>query len=160
MERFVDLGVSWFLYENDEECLPHTVVCDAISNTPDHYFGPAAWGKATGPVSGQTILEAHPVAQGRWTQVGSDEWKWISSDGQECSEAPASWPRCITVKAGRAFCVLKSLSGKVVQSEDDLIEHVRHAAATLPARMLQKSSEHGRLGVTEFVLGNADRVLQ
>jgi len=123
MDYFIDLGAGWFLYE--DQCSRLSVVCDATAAQPDVHFGPAAWGRKDGPVSGLVILEAQPVARGDWGQTGDEEWKWFSEDGQEFDQAPASWPRQIVLKGDTTSALLNELSGRVVASEAELAEVLR-----------------------------------
>lgn len=143
MDYFIDLGAGLFLYENAESRL--SAVCDATASEPNHHFGPAAWGRLDGPVSGLTILEAHAVAQGEWEQTGHEEWKWISVDGQEYDEPPASWPRRIVLKGSSTRHVLDSLTGRVVSSEDELVELLRGITCGHQPCVLPTLSAAGRL---------------
>lgn len=148
MDYFIDLGAGWFLYEDQSSRL--SVVCDATAPQPNNYFGPAAWGHRDGPVSGLTLLQAQPVAQGHWDQTGPEEWKWFSEDGQEFDEPPASWPRRIALMDLSESSLLSCLSGRVVTSEAELAELLR-AITCQQQRVLPTTSAVNRLAVAKFM---------
>lgn len=149
MDAFTNLGAGWFLYEDDSS--RRTVICDALSSEPDHHFGPAAWGKKDGPVSGLEIAEAQAVLRGRWRQVGPDEWNWFSDEGREYEQEPPSWPRVIVVKEGRYGQALHEIDGRVVSKPAGLVELLRAVASNQPARMLPSTSAEARLATAKFV---------
>jgi hypothetical protein len=134
MNDFIDVGAGWFLYDDPSNRL--TAVCDAMSNEPTHNFGPAAWGGRDGPLSGKVILEAHAVVRGQWDQVGPDEWKWFSEDGQEFNEPPSDWPRVIKVRDGKFGVSLNSLAERIVASNAEFAELLRIVTTKMPQRNL------------------------
>lgn len=149
MERFTDLGAGWFLY--NEESFRLTVVCDSTSSWPDRHFGPAAWEGRDGPVSGQALLEARPVAGGGWQQSGPDEWKWFSDAGEEFDEAPAGWPRRITVCDGPGMELVAAFAEREVATEDELIALLRSVTSGQQHRILPCVSASSRLATAQFV---------
>jgi hypothetical protein len=155
MDYFIDLGAGFFLYEDEESRL--SAVCDATASEPNHHFGPAAWGRLDGPVSGLTILEAQAVAQGGWDQTGPEEWKWFSVNLEEFDEAPASWPRRIVLMDSSKVSLLDSLAGRVVSSEAELVELVRGITCGQPPCVLTTLSAAKRLAVAKSLYPHAFR---
>lgn len=149
MERFIDLGNGWFLYEEDR----FTVVCDAMSSDPDYIFGAAAWAGRPGPASGRTLLKAYAVRQGQWQQTGPKDWKWFSAEGDEFDEVPASWPRRLALPDGLArtgYDSLVNIVNRVVETESELVGMLQQIARDLPARTLPLRSASARLAFARF----------
>jgi hypothetical protein len=143
VDYFIDLGAGWFLYEDESSRL--SVVCDANAPQPNLHFGPASWKRQNGPVSGLTLLEAQPVAQGHWGQTGPEEWKWFSEDGQGFDQPPASWPRRIVLMDHCESPLLNDLSGRVVTNEAELAELLRGISSQQEQRVLPTTSAASRL---------------
>lgn len=151
MKYFIDLGAGWFLYDNEDDWERLSIVCDTTALQPTQHFGPTAWGGGDGPVSGLIILEAEPLIQGHWDQVGPEEWKWFSNDGQEFDAPPDSWPRRIVVKDSVSGSLLSSLEGRLVSSEAELAELVRNITSGQQQRVLPIASASGRLEAAKLM---------
>lgn len=143
MRNYIDLGCGWFLCS--EENPPVNYVFDSTAIHPDHHFGPAAWNRSEGPISGLTLLEMRSTAEGDWGQTGPEEWKWILPGGEELDDAPPNWPRRVIFRAGSAEYALGDLDGLVLLNESELIELVRGITAQMPKRKLQTASSKTRM---------------
>lgn len=165
MEHFVDLGAGWFLFEDGTDRL--VAICDGLSSNPDHCFGPAAWGRKPGPVSGLTIAEAQPLTRGSWQQTGENEWQWFSEDDKEfkhgLDKEPDFWPCQIVVKDSPLRPVLEKIAGQIVASQGELVAVLREVTAKLRPCALPGTSADARMTAAKFrhphIFGDVDKVL-
>lgn len=152
MDYFIELGAGWFLFEDSTE--RQIAICDGLSTNPDFNFGPAAWGRKPGPVSGRTIAEAQPLARGRWEQTGEEEWLWFAEEDREFKQGlakePEFWPCQIVVKDSPMKSVLESVAGRTVASQDELVALLREITANLRPCTLPRASEDARMAAAKF----------
>lgn len=145
-ERFVDLGVGYFLFEG----WSGSVILDSLARESDVTFGPAAWGGGHGPHGGKRLCEAKPTRLGCYDQISSDVWKWCMPDGTELDVEPSSWPRRVEVTAAVEAKALQHLHGAEFSDEVSLVRALQGALSGLQQKSLAQTSPSGRLAVARF----------
>lgn len=149
---FLDLGIGWFFAPDTDWAMqgdsngafyPRGFIADAESDRPDTFFGPAAWGRQTGPSCGQVLLEV--------------ENKYLQSFLMEDDSEPSTvvvprtpFPGMLHVTKAGIASGLDALNGFEVQSFDSLVAMILPALHARSSKPLSVESSADRLaGVRE-----------